>query len=259
MTELPVTRLGDSHTPTPGHLLRVSDLHVHYGAICALKNVSFEVGCGHCVGLLGRNGAGKSTLLKTIAGLTRKRTGRVEWNGNPVDRARTEIAYLPQVEHMDLRFPLTVEGLARMGRFPHLGPRGRWRGEDDQVVEAALRAVKMEDLRGRRLYQLSGGQLQRAQIVRALVQEAHVLLLDEPFAGLDEPSQKQLGDLFRDLAEHGRLLLVCHHDLKVVPDLFDRVMLLNRELKAFGPTEEVFTPDRVREAFADPPGEGGDV
>lgn len=259
MSEHDVTRLGDSHAPVAHHRLRVSDLHVHYGPICALKNVSFEMGCGHCVGLLGRNGAGKSTLLKTIAGLTRPWTGRVEWNGKPVSRIRSEIAYLPQVEHMDLRFPLTVEGLARMGRFPHVGPRGRWRGEDDRVVEAALRAVKMGPLRKRRLYQLSGGQLQRAQIVRALAQEAHVLLLDEPFAGLDEPSQRQLGDLFQDLARNGRLLMVCHHDLKVVPDLFDRVMLLNRELMAFGPTGEVFTPERIAEAFAEAPEEGDDV
>jgi len=259
MSPYAITQLGDSHTPDVHHRLVVEDLHVHYGRICALKGVSFNVGCGHCVGLLGQNGAGKSTLLKTIAGLNTRLSGRVEWSGNPVARIRKEIAYLPQVESMDLSFPLTVEGLARMGRFPHVGPRGRWRETDDQVVEAALKAVKAEDLRNRRLYQLSGGQLQRVQIARALAQEAHVLLLDEPFAGLDEPSQEQLGELFRDLAGNGRLLLVCHHDLKVVEKLFDSVMLLNRELKAFGPTEEVFTPENIRMAFAEVPVEDDDV
>jgi ABC-type Mn2+/Zn2+ transport system ATPase subunit len=255
----PITRLGDSHSPVTHHRLVVKDLHVHYGDICALRDVNFEIGCGHCVGLLGQNGAGKSTLLKTLAGLNARLTGRVEWNGRPVRKVRKEIAYLPQVEFMDLGFPLTVEGLARMGRYPHVGSRGRWRELDDQVVEAALRAVKVEHLRNRRLFQLSGGQLQRAQIARALAQEAHVLLLDEPFAGLDEPSQEQLGELFRDLAGNGRLLMVCHHDLKVVPRLFDTVMLLNRELKAFGPTGEVFIPENLEMAFGAMPREGGHV
>lgn len=249
VSRFPITRLGHSHEPEAAHRLEVENLHVHYGDICALKDVSFEIGCGHCVGLLGPNGAGKSTLLKTIAGLNRKLTGKVVWHGKPVSEARAEIAYLPQVDDMDRAFPLTVRGLVEMGRYPHLGPRRRWRGLDGEVVDAALGALHMRDLQGRRLYQLSGGQLQRAQIARALAQESHVMLLDEPFSGLDEPSQNLLGDLLRELAENGRLLLVCHHDLKAVPELFDTVMLLKRDLVAFGPTEKVFTEETLREAF----------
>jgi len=249
--EYTLTELGHSHEPDEHHQLKVNNLHVHYGDICALKNVNFEIGCGHCVGLLGANGAGKSTLVKALAGLNRKIDGDMTWSGKPVVEMRQEIAYLPQVEELDRFFPLTVKGLVELGRYPHLGSWKAWRKEDSQVVETALETLRLGDLRDRRLYQLSGGQLQRAQLARALAQEAHVLLLDEPFTGLDEPSQKRMGELMRDLADHGRLLLVCHHDLKVVPDLFDHVMLLNREQIAFGETRDVFVPENLEKAFPD--------
>ena len=249
MSPYPITALGHSHHPEKHHLLSAENLHIHYGNICALKNVSFEIGCGHCVGLLGQNGAGKSTLVKTIAGLNQKITGQVTWSGRALSECKAEIAYLPQVDSMDPLFPLTVKGLVELGRYPHLGARKKWRAEDSEVVETALASLKLQDLADRRLFQLSGGQLQRAQIARALAQEAHVLLLDEPFSGLDEPSQDFLSDLFRELAENGRLLLVCHHDLKAVPRLFDTVLMLNRELVSFGPTPEVFTPENLAKTF----------
>lgn len=248
-----ITELGCSHAPEAGHRLEVKNLHVHYGPICALLDVSFSVGCGHCVGLLGQNGAGKSTLLKSIAGLHGQISGSLTWRGLPLTAVRQEIAYLPQNDQVDPFFPLTVRGLVEMGRYPHLGERGRWRGLDTEVVETALETLKLGDLQGRRLYQLSGGQRQRAHIARALAQEAHVLLLDEPFAGLDEPSQRMLGEVLRDLAANGRLLMVCHHDLKAVPELFDTVLLLNRGLVGFGPVTEAFTPEALRGAF------GGEV
>ncbi len=248
-----ITKLGASHPPEPAHCLAVQALHVHYGAICALADVSFSIGCGHCVGLLGQNGAGKSTLLKSIAGLHTQISGSLTWRGQPLSAVRREIAYLPQNDQVDPYFPLTVRGLVEMGRYPHLGERGRWRALDTDVVDTAIETLKLGDLQGRRLYQLSGGQLQRAHIARALAQEAHVLLLDEPFAGLDEPSQRMLGEVLRELAANGRLLMVCHHDLKAVPDLFDTVLLLNRRLVGFGPVTEAFTPEALRNAFDAPP------
>jgi ABC-type Mn2+/Zn2+ transport system ATPase subunit len=250
-----ITELGASHTPEPGHCLAVENLHVHYGAICALADVSFSIGCGHCVGLLGQNGAGKSTLLKSIAGLHTRLSGSLTWRGQPLRAVRQEIAYLPQRDQVDPFFPLTVRGLVEMGRYPHLGERGRWRPLDSEVVDSAIETLKLGDLQKRRLYQLSGGQLQRAHIARALAQEAHVLLLDEPFAGLDEPSQRMLGEVLRELAANGRLLMVCHHDLKAVPELFDTVLLLNRKLVGFGPVTEAFTPEALRAAFDTPPEE----
>lgn len=253
MKSFTITELGESHRPQARHLLQVENLHVHYGTICALKNVNFQIGCGHCVGLLGQNGAGKSTLVKTLAGLNKKIAGTVTWSGRPIALSKAEFAYLPQVDSMDPLFPITVKGLVELGRYPHVGGRRRWRAADSEVVEAALSALKLEDLAGRRLYQLSGGQLQRAHIARALAQEAHVLLLDEPYSGLDEPSQNFLSELLQDLASNGRLLLVCHHDLKAVPKLFDHVLMLNREMVAFGPTAETFTPENLEKTF---PGKG---
>jgi len=253
MREFDFSSLGPSHPPDPDHELVVEDLHVHYGPICALKEVGFRIGCGHSVGLLGQNGAGKSTLLKTIAGLNTTLSGTVEWSGRPVTEMRREIAYLPQISELDPRFPLTVRGLVELGRYPHLGDTRAWTSSDSDVVENAITTLQLQDLRDRRLFQLSGGQLQRAQIARALAQEAHVLLLDEPMSGLDEPSQYLMGGLFQDLARYGRLLLVCHHDLKTVSDLFDTVLLLNGEMVGFGATAEVFTDDNLRRTYPKAP------
>jgi len=244
-----IRELGESHSPESSHTLAVDKLCLRYGPISALENVSFTIGCGHCVGLLGPNGAGKSSLMKSIAGLLTPASGSIHWHGRPVQSMRKEIAYLPQNDTVDAGFPLTVRGLVEFGRYPHLGEHRPWRPLDDEVVDAALAALHLNDLQDRRLFQLSGGQRQRANIARALAQEAHVLLLDEPFAGLDEPSQRMLGQVLRDLAAHGRLLLVCHHDLKAVPELFDTVLLLNKALIRFGSVTDAFTPQSLHAAF----------
>lgn len=249
MSSFELSTLEVCHKPDEAHVLEVNGLHVHYGEICALKDVNFRIGCGHCVGLLGPNGAGKSTLIKILAGLLKRMEGEATWRGKPIGQTLPEIAYLPQVDELDRTFPLTVRGLVELGRYPHLGPLRGWRDIDSRVVVEALRTLQLEELAHRRLFQLSGGQLQRAQIARALAQEAHVFLLDEPFAGLDEPAQNMMGELMQDLAKHGRLLLVCHHDLKIVPDLFDTVLMLNRHQVAFGPTQEVFTEEILSQVF----------
>lgn len=244
--------LGNAHSPDKSHLLEVSNLHVHYGHICALADVSFQIACGHCVGLLGPNGAGKSTLVKAIAGLQTKMRGEVLWRKKPISEVSREIAYLPQTNASDLKFPLTVEGLVELGRYPYLGSLGSWKAQDTDQVAAAMEKLGIADLRRRRLYQLSGGQKQRAEIARALAQEAHILLLDEPFAGLDEPSQESLSALLKDLAESGRLILVCHHDLKRVPGLFDHVLLLNRKKIDFGKVERVFNAETIDKTYKQP-------
>lgn len=223
------------------HRLVVSNLHVHYGPVCAIEGVGFTAACGEAVAILGRNGTGKSTLLKTIAGLVTPATGTVEWCGAPLAKARHEVGYLPQREDVDWNFPITVRGLVEMGRYPHVGWLGRFRKEDELEVDRAIEAMGLGPIQKRQISELSGGQQQRAFIARALAQRAHIFLLDEPFAGLDQPSQETLARTLRELAATGHLVLASHHDLATAPLIFDRALLLDRTLVAEGPVAEVIS------------------
>jgi ABC-type Mn2+/Zn2+ transport system ATPase subunit len=235
------------------HVLQVQGLHVHYGSICALHDVTFSLTCGTAVALIGGNGAGKSTLMKRIVGLVPSTTGEVIWRGKPIARSTHEIAYLPQRSDIDWSFPMTVRGMVEMGRYPLVGAWQRFGDADAQAVQRALATMQIEDLAGRQIGALSGGQQQRAMIARALAQEAHVLLLDEPFAGLDQPAQELLAHLLRQLVGSGHLVVASHHDLKTVGDIFDEVLLINRSLIARGPSAEVMTPENLGRLFG---GEG---
>lgn len=231
------------------HYLEVKDLHVHYGPVCALEQVSFRVPCGRLVGLIGPNGAGKSTLLKALVGLTPGSTGSMRWREAPLERNNFEIAYLPQRADIDWDLPVTVRALVETGRYPHLGSWRRFGVQDHSAVEAALDAMQLNNVQHRQISALSGGQQQRCFIARALAQEAHVLLLDEPLAGLDQPSQDNLAELLRKLANTGHLIISSHHDLKTAPDLFDDIALLNRKLLAFGPAAETLSEENLARCY----------
>lgn len=232
------------------HRLEIHDLVVSYREVLALSGISFATECGRSVGLIGPNGAGKSTLLKSLAGLLRPDAGMVRWRGQPVVKSSHEIAYLPQRGQIDWGFPITVRGLVEMGRYPSLGWWRSYRKHDAEIVERALCAMHLQDLQHRQISALSGGQQQRTFIARALAQEAHVLLLDEPFTGLDRPAQENLEHLFRELTREGRLLIASHHDLRTVERIFDDVLLLKRQQIAFGPVSEAFTPALISSAYA---------
>jgi len=232
------------------HALRIADLTVSYQRIPALHHISFEVCCGQCVALLGPNGAGKTTLLKTLAGLVDRETGTIHFHGREVRGATPDIAYLPQRGQIDWDFPTTVRGLVEMGRYLRLGWWRSYGAADTAAVDAAIQAMNLEPLQDRQINALSGGQQQRAFIARALAQEAHVFLLDEPFTGLDKPNQDGLRSTFASLRRQGKLLLVSHHDLATVPAIFDRVVLLNGELIAAGPTAEAFTPANIEKTYS---------
>lgn len=221
-----------------------------YGKLVALEDISLATSCGNRVALIGPNGAGKSTLLKAIAGLLPRRGGRITWRGSAVQKWSREFAYLPQREEVDWSFPITVRGLVEMGRYPHLGLWKRFGPQDDEAVEAALATLAITDLHDRQICELSGGQQQRAFLARALAQEAHVLLLDEPFTGLDRNASKALARLLSELSHEGRLVIASHHDLESAPDLFDQALLLNRTQLAFGASGEVLESNLVQEAFA---------
>ena len=231
------------------HSLRVADLTVSYSRVPALHHIGFEVQCGQCVGLLGPNGAGKSTLLKALAGLLPVETGSISFHGHAVSGATPDFAYLPQRENVDWDFPTNVRGLVEMGRYIRTG---WWRGftaEDHAAVEAAIDSMQLRDLEHRQISALSGGQQQRAFLARALAQQAHVFLFDEPFTGLDKPTQDGLKALIRQLREQGKLVIASHHDLATVPEIFDRVLLLNGELIAAGPTPATFTGENIHKTY----------
>lgn len=238
-----------SHSHSHHHRLEISHLTVFYREVLALKDISFATECSRSVALIGPNGAGKSTLLKSLAGLIKPDAGTILWRGKPLTRSSHEIAYLPQRGDIDWNFPITVRGLVEMGRYPNLGWWKSYSNHDVEIVERALASMQLLDLQDRQISALSGGQQQRAFIARALAQESHVLLLDEPFTGLDKPAQESLSKLFRELTDEGRLLIASHHDLQTVPDIFDEVLLLKREQVAFGAVKDAFSKENIDKAY----------
>ena len=234
------------------HHLTIRNITVSYQHVPAILNLNVDLRCGRCVGLLGPNGAGKSTLLKAIAGLMPLQSGEIQLHGHEPRQTRS-IAYLPQRGLIDWDFPITVRGMVDMGRFPSLGGWRSFSNRDAGVVDEALAVTHLTPLANRQINALSGGQQQRAFLARAYAQQSHVCLLDEPFAGLDTNSQKDLREILRGMAEQGKLLLVSHHDLNSVPELFDDVLMLNRELIAFGPLGAVFTPANIARTYSTAP------
>lgn len=232
-----------------GHELEARHISARYGEVDALQDVSFTTACGHTLALIGPNGAGKSTLLNILAGHIKPSLGDVLWNQRPLHDTRQEIAWMPQRTEVDWSFPLTVRHLVEMGRYPAVGLWGSMRRHDHDIVDKALDALRLTALQQRQIGELSGGQQQRAFLARALAQEAHILLLDEPFTGLDVPGMESLGELLRTLAAEGRLIIASHHDLATAPRIFDRCLLLNKQPIAYGATADVLVPDNLNRAF----------
>ncbi|MEO1490548.1 MAG: manganese/iron ABC transporter ATP-binding protein [Pseudomonadota bacterium] len=217
----------------------------------ALNDATFDVPTGSICGLVGVNGSGKSTLFKAIMGFAPGRSGTVEILGMPSkDALRANlVAYVPQNEEVDWNFPVLVEDVVMMGRYGHMGFFRIPRQADHDAVEAALARVGMAELRSRQIGELSGGQKKRVFLARALAQNAQVILLDEPFTGVDVQTEDQIVALMRALRAEGRVLLVSTHNLGSVPEFCDRVVLINRTVLAAGPTAEVFTQHNIEAAF----------
>ena len=235
---------------TSSHELRVRDLTVSYNRVPALHHIAFDVSCGQCVALLGPNGAGKSTLLKALAGLLPIETGTIDFHGKPVRDATRDFAYLPQREAIDWDFPTDVRGLVEMGRYVRVGWLGRYSREDAAAVDAAIEAMQLGEVAHRQVSALSGGQQQRSFLARALAQEAHVFLLDEPFTGLDKPTQDNLKALLRELRDAGKLIVASHHDISNVAEIFDQALFLNGELLAAGTVGDVFNDENIRRTYS---------
>lgn len=234
-----------------GPALRVTGVTVRYREVVALEDVDLEVAVGQACGLVGMNGSGKSTLFRTVVGLQRAAAGEISVLGRGVDRARAEglVGYVPQQDDVDRDFPVSVRDVVLMGRYHRMGPTRRAAPADEQAVEAALGRVGLADLAGRRIGRLSGGQRQRVLLARALAQDARVLLLDEPFTGLDVTSQAAVETVLREFVAAGGSVLVSTHDLTALPQLCSRSVLLHRRVLAAGPTEQVLTPENLARTF----------
>jgi manganese/iron transport system ATP-binding protein len=218
----------------------------------ALKDATFETPTGTITALVGVNGSGKSTLFKAIMGFVRTSRGTISVLGMAVNTAlkRNLIAYVPQSEEVDWTFPVLVEDVVMMGRYGHMGMMRIPRPADHAAVESALARVDMSDFRKRQIGELSGGQKKRVFLARALAQDARVILLDEPFTGVDVKTEDAIVVLLRALRDEGRVILVSTHNLGSVPDFCDRtVLLLDRTVYAYGPTEETFTQANLERTF----------
>jgi len=221
------------------HPLLIEGLQVKYGDYVALEKVNFEITCHHRLALVGPNGAGKSTLIKAIAGLVPITEGKILWRGTSLTSNDRELAYLPQMDNHQKNFPINVREVVEMGRYPHIGMFGKFGKNDHLQVDKALEIMNLETLANNQIDELSGGQQQRAFIARALAQEAHVVMMDEPFNGLDSQSRQDLARTFETLKESGHLVIASHHNLDNVEQLFDQIVLLDREQKDFGNAHDV--------------------
>ncbi len=229
--------------------LTVRDVTVAYHRKPVLWNLSLEIPPGSLVGLVGPNGAGKSTLLKTVVDMVPRISGEVRVFGEPYARSRQRVAYVPQRETVDWDFPATALDVVLMGTYGQLGWFRRVGHAQRQRAIEALRQVEIEHLAQRQISQLSGGQQQRTFLARALVQQADLYLMDEPFAAVDASTERAIVHLMRALQEQQKTILVVHHDLHTVPSYFDYLVLLNTRLVAAGPTSEVYTEENLQKTY----------
>lgn len=231
--------------------IEADQLCVDYNGTVALYDASLHLPAGCICGLVGMNGAGKSTLFKALTGFVRPSRGRIRINGAPVAEAQRQqsVAYVPQSEGIDCQFPVSVWDVVMMGRYGAMNLLRIPRSSDRVAVRDALKRVDLFDLRSRPIGALSGGQRKRAFLARAIAQRADVLLLDEPFNGVDVRTEKLMAELFMQFREDGRTILISTHDLSHVREFCDLVVLINKTVLAYGETSEVFTPENLAMTF----------
>lgn len=230
-------------------LFELRDVSVFYGERPALDSVTLSVPHGSQVAIIGPNGAGKSTLFKALVGLVPLRSGEIFIHGHRPSEHRDPIAYVPQREEVDWRFPVAVQDVVAMGRYG----RGRWfsrlTAHDRESIKSSLERLGVADLAKRPIGELSGGQQQRVFLARALAQEPHILLLDEPFTGVDFATREATFKLLAELRSQSVTVLVSTHDLEMAADRFDQVILLSGRLVSVGTPRQVFTEKNLQAAF----------
>ncbi|WP_339008456.1 metal ABC transporter ATP-binding protein [Fusobacterium animalis] len=222
--------------------IEIRNLTVAYGENIALENLNLDVEAGSLMALVGPNGAGKSTLIKTILKFLKQITGEIKINGKT-------LAYVPQRNSVDWDFPTTLFDVVEMGCYGRVGLFKRVNKEEKVKVLKAIEQVGMSAFKDRQISELSGGQQQRAFIARALVQEADIYLMDEPFQGVDSTTEKSIVDILKKLKSDGKTLLVVHHDLQTVPTYFESVTFINKTVIASGKVKEVFTQENIDKTY----------
>jgi ABC-type Mn2+/Zn2+ transport system ATPase subunit len=235
--------------PSAQPILTVNAVSMHYGNRPALSDISFTVNRSEVIGLLGPNGSGKSTLLKIISGMVTPSHGEVRFGESTIGHPTSRITYVPQRAGADWTFPITVLDAVLLGLSRRASRFRRFSAAERERAKTALAQVKMDQFASVQIGALSGGQQQRVFLARALLACGDLLLLDEPFTGVDIPTQELFVSLFDELTKSGTAIMYATHDLEQARQRADRLMLLNRHLIADGPPTEVFTPDRIRQTF----------
>jgi manganese/zinc/iron transport system ATP- binding protein len=236
---------------TPLLAVDVHDLTVAYRENPALWDIDLQVPPGLLLGIVGPNGAGKTTLIKSMLGLIKPVTGQVLIHGQPYSANKQAVAYVPQRGSVDWDFPTTVFDVVQMGTYGQIGWLRRPGVLQKEATLEALAKVEMESLKHRQIRELSGGQQQRVFLARALVQQAPVYFMDEPFQGVDAVTERAIVEILRELRNQGRTVLVVHHDLATVPEYFDWVAFLNVRKIASGPMKETFTQENLKAAYGE--------
>ena len=231
-------------------MIRIENLSVSYKETLALKDISLVLQGPTITGIIGPNGAGKSTLLKSMLGII-PHEGHAFIDDKEMNKSLKNVAYVEQKIHIDYNFPIKVKECVSLGLYPSIPLFHTLKAKHWEKVAEALEIVGLSDYADRQISQLSGGQFQRVLIARCLVQEADYILLDEPFVGIDSVSEEIIMNTLRDLKKAGKTVLIVHHDLGKVAHYFDQVLLLNKELIAFGPTKETFTQANLKQTYGD--------
>ncbi|MBX0342310.1 metal ABC transporter ATP-binding protein [Lactiplantibacillus plantarum] len=231
-------------------MLKVQNLTVAYSDTPVFTDVAVNFNAGKITGIIGPNGAGKSTMIKAMLGLIKSQTGNVEYEGRALKQFQKQIAYVEQRKDLDLTFPINVFDVVLTGTYGKLGLFREPSKADRQRCQDALEQLELADLAQRQISQLSGGQLQRVFVARALVQEADIIILDEPFVGIDLQSETAIMTILHQWRDAGKMIIVVHHDLNKVSRYFDDLVILNHGIVDYGPVDAVYTPANIERTFS---------
>lgn len=232
-------------------MLKVTNLTVVYDDLPVFKQLAVTFAPGKITGIIGPNGAGKSTLIKGMLGLVKPQSGSASIAGQPLNKQLTRVAYVEQRKDLDLTFPINVFDVVLSGTYGKLGLFRSPGKNEKQQAAAALEQVGLSDYASRQIGNLSGGQLQRVFVARAIAQKADIIILDEPFVGIDLKSEHEIMQILKQWRSAGKIIIVIHHDLNKVTAYFDDLVIMDHGIEAAGPVAQVYTPENIRQVFSD--------